>query len=95
MLGSRAVAHMRLGEREEAAQWALKAVSRPNAHAHILAIAAVNLALAGRRDQARALVGRIRAELPRYAVGDFLRAFRFTPDAEQIIHEGAGQIDFE
>jgi DNA-binding SARP family transcriptional activator len=95
MLGSRALAHMRLGEREAAAQWAVKAASRPNAHAHILAIAAVNLALAGRRDQARELVGRIRVELPRYRVEDFLRAFRFIPDAEQIVRDGARQIDFE
>ena len=40
MLASRALAHVRLGELEEAADWAVKATARPNAHAHILAIAA-------------------------------------------------------
>lgn len=95
MLGSRAMAHMRLGERDEAAEWGVKAANRPNAHAHILAIAATNLALAGRRDQARELVGRIRAKLPSYTVEHFLRAFRFTRDAEQLIREGARQIGFD
>jgi TolB-like protein/DNA-binding SARP family transcriptional activator len=95
MLGTRAMAHMRLGEREEAAHWALKAVSRPNAHAHILAIAVVNLALLGRHDQARELVARIRTGVPSYDVGTFLRAFRFTPDAESLIRSGAKQIGFD
>ncbi len=95
MLGARALAHMRLGEREEAADWAVKAASRPNAHAHILAIAAANLALANRRDQAREMVGRIRTKLPSYTVEDFVRAFRFTSDAEKIIRDGAKQIGFD
>ena len=34
MLGARALAHVRLGQFEEAAEWALKAAARPNAHAH-------------------------------------------------------------
>jgi DNA-binding SARP family transcriptional activator/TolB-like protein len=89
MLGSRAMAHMRLGQREEAAEWAVKAANRPNAHAHILAIAATNLGLAGRRDQARAVVARIRARQPGYTIEDFLRAFRFGRDGEQLVREGA------
>ncbi|TIS98143.1 MAG: transcriptional regulator, partial [Mesorhizobium sp.] len=46
MLGSRAMSHVRLGQFEEAAEWALKAAARPNAHTIILAIAAHCLALA-------------------------------------------------
>ena len=57
MLGARAMALVRLGRFEEAADWAVKAAARPNAHAHILAIAAYCLALAGRLDEARALRG--------------------------------------
>lgn len=38
MLASRALAHVRLGEFEEAADWASRATSRPNAHVHILAV---------------------------------------------------------
>jgi TolB-like protein len=95
MLGSRALAHMRLGERDAAADWAVKAASRPNAHAHILAIAATNLALANRVDQARAFVARIRGKLPSYAIDDFLRAFRFEPEAEKILRAGARQAGFD
>lgn len=95
MLGARALAHMRRGEREEAAMWAVKAAMRPNAHAHILAIAATNLSLVRRRDEAKELVARIRTKLPRYTVDDFLRAFRFTSDAEKIIRQGARAIGFD
>jgi DNA-binding SARP family transcriptional activator/TolB-like protein len=94
MLASRALAHMRLGERDAAADWAVKAANRPNAHAHILAIAATNLARAGRRDQARDVVTKIRARQPSYTVDHFVRAFHLTPDAEQMVREAAGPIDF-
>ena len=50
MLGARAMALVRLGRFEEAADWGVKAAARPNAHAHILAIAAL---LAGARRSAR------------------------------------------
>lgn len=46
MLGARAMAPMQLGRHDEAADWALKAAARPNAHVHILGIAAHGLALA-------------------------------------------------
>src|SRR5690606_27497569 len=40
MFGARAMAHVRLGQYEEAADWAIRAATRPNAHKNILAIAA-------------------------------------------------------
>jgi TolB-like protein len=92
MLCSRAVAHLRLSELEEAAEWALRAISRPNAHAHILAIAATSLALANRRDEARPLVARIRREVAAYDVETLLRAFRFDADAEGLLRSGARSI---
>lgn len=95
MLASRAIAHMRLGELGEAAELAVKAANRPNAHAHILAIAATNLALAGRRDQARELVIRIRTKLPRYTVEHLLRSFHFTSEVQQLLREGSRQIGFD
>lgn len=94
MLGTVAISHMRLGEREAAAEWGVRAASRPNAHAHILAIAATTLALANRKDEARAFIARIREKLPGYTVEDFLRAFRFEPEAEKIIRAGAKLGDF-
>ena len=94
MLGSRAMALVRLGRFEEAADWAVKAAARPNAHAHILAIAAECLALAGRPGEARAFVATIRKSLPRYGVDEFLAAFRFSPDLEERFREGARRIGF-
>jgi hypothetical protein len=95
MLASRALSHVRLGEMEEAAGWAVKATGRPNAHAHILAIAAQCLALADRRDEARAFVTRIRGRVPAYGVEDFLRAFRFGRDTEKLFRHAAKRIDFD
>jgi DNA-binding SARP family transcriptional activator/tetratricopeptide (TPR) repeat protein len=94
MLASRAIAHVRLDQRDEAASWAVKATGRPNAHAHILAIAAECLALADRRDEARQFVAQIRARLPAYNVESFLRAFKFEPDVAQLFRGGARQIGF-
>ncbi len=51
---------------DEAAEWGIKAAARPNAHAHIKAIAAYSLALAGRIDEGARLSCRIRKTLPRY-----------------------------
>jgi tetratricopeptide (TPR) repeat protein len=95
MLASRAMAHVRLGELEEAATWAVKAIGRPNAHTHILAIAAECLALARRRDDARKLVAQIRQRVPGYGVEDFLRAFRFPPETERLFRQGAKTIGFD
>jgi len=95
MLASRALAHVRLGEVDEAADWAVRATSRPNAHAHILAIATECLLLANRRDEARAFAGRIRERVPRYSVEDFLRAFRFPKDTEAQLRRCSRAIAFD
>ena len=92
MLGARAMALVRLGRFEEAADWGVKAAARPNAHAHILAIAAFSLALAGRLDEARAHLAAIHRTLPRYRVDDFLTAMRFAPEGERLFREGAKRI---
>ncbi|TGQ74973.1 MAG: transcriptional regulator [Mesorhizobium sp.] len=92
MLGARAMSHVRLGQFEEAAQWALKAAARPNAHAIILAIAAHCLALAGRLDEARGFAAAIRRTLPDYRADDFIGTFRFDPDAEALFRQGARRI---
>jgi DNA-binding SARP family transcriptional activator/TolB-like protein len=92
MLGARAMALIRLGQFEEAAEWALKAAARPNAHQIILAIAAHCLALAGRLDEGRALVASIRKALPQYSTEDFLGAFRFAPDTAALLRQGGKRI---
>ena len=95
MLGSRALAHVRLDGFEEAVEWAMKAISRPNAHVHILAIAASTLALTNRRDEARALVRRMREEIPAYDVERFLRAFRFDRETEKLLRKSARTVGFD
>lgn len=95
MLGARAMAHVRLGQYEEAADWAVMAAARPNAHIIILAIAAHCLALAGRIEEARTFVGVIRQAIPNFSVDDFLATFRFAPDAEEIFRRAALRIGLD
>ena len=95
MLGARAVALMRLGRFGEAAEWGVKAASRPNAHPHIHAIAGCNLALIGALDEARAHVAAIRRTLPHYTAADLLRAFRLDENGVALIREGARRIGFD
>jgi tetratricopeptide (TPR) repeat protein len=92
MLGARAMAHVRLGQYEEAAEWAIKASARPNAHNIILAIAAHCLALAGRAEEGKAFAATIRTSLPNFTVEDFLATFRFAPDAEALFRSAAGRV---
>ncbi|HLS54767.1 MAG TPA: tetratricopeptide repeat protein [Zeimonas sp.] len=92
MLGSRAMALVRQGRFDEAAGWAVKAAARPNAHAHIYAIAAFSLALAGSLDDARAHAAAIRKLVPGYGVADFLAAFQFDTHGAALFREGARRV---
>lgn len=93
MLGTRAMALVRLGRFEEAAEWGTKAAARPNAHVHILAIAAHCLALAGRVDEARAHAARVKLQSPGYDVAQFLDTFRFDSDTRSLYRSAARTID--
>jgi len=93
MLGARAMALLRLGRFEEAAEWGVRAAARPNAHAHIRAIAAYSLALAGRLDEARTYLAAIRAALPTYSIADFLTAMQFAPDGKALFCDAARLLD--
>jgi len=92
MLGARAMALVRLGRFDEAAEWGVKAAARPNAFAHIHAIAAFSLALAGRLEEARASLATIHRTLPGYRVDDLLIAMQFGPEAESLFQEAAKRI---
>jgi len=92
MLATRALALMRLGRHDEAADWAMKAAARPNAHVHIQGIAAHCLALAGRHDDAQRVMAAIRASVPGYRVDDFLGAFRFDGEGTALIRRVAPQL---
>ncbi len=92
MLGSRAIAHVRLGQFAEAAEWSVKAAARPNAHQHIQAIAALSLSLAGQLDEARVYVAKIRRKTPGYGIADYLRSFQYCPEAAALFTKGARRI---
>jgi TolB-like protein len=91
MLATRAIALVRLGRFDEAAGWAIKASARPNAHVHILAIAANCLAAAGRLEEAHTFVGSARRVAPGYGFEDFVSAFRFSPDALDLLRQNAAR----
>ncbi|HTJ27527.1 MAG TPA: BTAD domain-containing putative transcriptional regulator [Candidatus Limnocylindria bacterium] len=92
MLGARAMALVRLRRFDEAADWAVKAAARPNAHAHIQAIAALSLALAGRHHEGRAYLATLHRAVPRYRVDDFLTAMKFEPDGERLFRDAAKRL---
>jgi tetratricopeptide (TPR) repeat protein len=92
MLGTRAMALVRLERFDEAAQWAVKAAARPNAFPHIRAIAAYSLALAGSLDEARTYAAAVRKAVPGYGVADFLAAFRFDAQGAALFRKGAQRI---
>lgn len=93
IFASRAMALVRLGRMDEAADWAIKGAARPNAHAQILAIAAYALALAGRLPEGRAYLARVRADLPAYGIADFLTAMRLEPTAAALFRQAALAIE--
>jgi DNA-binding SARP family transcriptional activator/TolB-like protein len=92
MLGARAMALVRLRRFEEAAGWGAKAAARPNAHAHILAIAAYSQALAGQLDDAQAYLDTIRKTLPRYRVDHLLAAMQFDPAGQKLFRDAAKRM---
>jgi DNA-binding SARP family transcriptional activator len=92
MLATRAMALIRLGQFEEAADWAVKAAARPNAFAHIHAIAAFTLALVGSLDQARVHAAAVRRTAPRYSLSDFLATFPFDSKGEALFRKAAKRV---
>jgi DNA-binding SARP family transcriptional activator len=95
MLGARAMALVRLGRFDEAAEWAVKAAARPNAHAHVLAIAAYSLSLAGRLEEARNNLATLRGMLPRYRADDFLTAMQLDSEGASLFRQGAKLVGNE
>jgi hypothetical protein len=94
MLATRALAHFRLGQYEEAADWAFKGAVRPNAHIHIQTIAAHCLAAAGRVDEGKSLIHAIRKAAPTYTLADFIAAFRLDDAGVAAFHRYAPIVGF-
>jgi DNA-binding SARP family transcriptional activator len=95
MLSARAMGHLRLGQFEESAIWAVRSIGRPNAHVHIWAIAAECLAAAGRLDEARATTATIHKTLPYYGTTNLLAAFHHHPDIVALFRKQEREIAFE
>jgi TolB-like protein/Tfp pilus assembly protein PilF len=94
ILGSRAMALVRLGRFEEAAAWSVRAAAQPNAHALILMIAALCHVLAGRLDEGRAYAATTRAKNASFSLDDYLTAFQFSADAAALFRQAAARIGF-
>ena len=92
MCAARAWALFRLERCEEAAEWALKAAHKPNAHAHVHALAALILAAAGRSEESLSEAGVARNLRPGYSIEDFLSSFRALSDQERAYRIAANQI---
>jgi DNA-binding SARP family transcriptional activator/Flp pilus assembly protein TadD len=92
MLATRAMALVRLGQFEEAAEWAVKAAARPNAFPHIHAIAAFSLALAGSLEQAQSYAAAAYRTAPGYSFAQFLTTFPFDPEGQALFRKGAKLI---
>lgn len=73
--GSRAISLAMQGLYDEAAAWGIRATREPYAHFHMHAIAAACLALAGRREEARAYAQRACSDHPGYSIRVFERSF--------------------
>ena len=68
---------------------------RPNAHAVIQQIAALCLALAGRIDEGRVIVGSLRRTRPSCHIDEFLRTFKLAPDAETLFQKAAHLVGMD
>jgi TolB-like protein len=95
MFAARSLALFRLGQYQEAASWAVKGAARPNAHVHILAIAANCLSAAGQLDEARALVMSLRKRVEGYGLDDFLSAFHFAPETIALFRLNSKRIGLD
>src|SRR3546814_9515403 len=69
------------GRHDEAVETLAMAIRQPNAHSHLVALAAVCDALAGREADARRTLGRLHAAAPEYGEREFRRAFQFQQPA--------------
>jgi Flp pilus assembly protein TadD len=95
MLGARAMALVHLGRFNEAADYAVKAATLPNAHVHIHGITAYSLALVDALPEARAQLSAIRQVHPGYDIEDFLAAFNFDVQGVGLFRQGAASLGMD
>lgn len=95
MLGARAMALVRLGRYDEAAEWGFKAAARPNSFPHIRGIAAFSLVLADRMEEARNQLAILREAVPGYTFAEFQKAFRFDANGVHLFRKAARKLGVE
>jgi TolB-like protein/DNA-binding winged helix-turn-helix (wHTH) protein len=93
MIGVRAFSCALAGEFEQAAQLMALSIRQPNAHYHMVAMAAVCDALAGHENAARRDLRRLQQARPGYGLTHFLRAFPFQQPAHtRLITQAFGEL---
>jgi tetratricopeptide (TPR) repeat protein len=92
MCCARAFALVRLGRYDEAAEWAMSAARKPNAHVQAHALSALILAVAGRLKDALRQVDVVRRLRPTYTIDDFLSSYRVVGSEESAYKAAARRI---
>jgi tetratricopeptide (TPR) repeat protein len=92
MHATRALALVRLNRIDDAADAAVKAAARPNAHLHIHALAAFCQALAGQIEDARIRVAVLRKANPTYGLSDFFAAFQLDDPGKTLFKRASGLV---
>lgn len=92
MCAARAFALVRLGRFEEAAEWAMRAARKPNAHVHVHGLAALIFAVAGNLEDALREVCVIRRQKPSYVVDDFFSHYRVLGNETRAYRDAATRI---
>ncbi len=89
MIGVRGFSLALTGKYKEAARLMALSVQQPNAHYHMVAMAAVCDVLAGNKEAARRGCGRLLKARPGYGVREFLQAFQFQQPAHRKLLDNA------
>src|SRR5262245_19052613 len=92
MCCARAFALVRLGRYDEAAEWAIRAARKPNAHVQAHALSALILAVAGRLKDALREVDVVHRLRPTYTIDDFLSSYRVQGSEESAYKTAARRI---
>lgn len=83
-----------MGDYEEALIWAKRAARQPNAHHHILAVAAWCHEASGERNVALGHSAEIRKRRPDYSRAEFFRAYPYEEPQRAVIDDAFERLGF-
>jgi TolB-like protein/tetratricopeptide (TPR) repeat protein len=92
LMASRAVAHLALGQMDDAVRWAEETTRRTNADPHALRLAALVLAAGDEMGKATGLAEKINRESPHAGGERFYQALRFRPPDERVFRDLSRRI---